>query len=91
MTIRKTLVLAGLVLIAFPLRHAELLSRVAIDCKCDRKQLSCKILCSGVSSGSGTGGGSSTFNVAPGVISPAEERPIIVPRTERDTKSPPAQ
>jgi|HubBroStandDraft_6_1064221.scaffolds.fasta_scaffold117696_2 hypothetical protein len=91
MTTRKTLVWAGLVLFAFPLRHAELLSRVADDCKCDRKQLSCKILCSGIGSGPGTGGAASTFDVAPGVNRPAQERPIIVPRTEGDTKSPPAQ
>jgi len=88
MTTRKTLVLAGLALIAFPLRHAELLSRVADECKCDRKQLSCKILCSGIGSGPGTGGGASTFDVAPGIDRPAQERPIIVPRTEKDTKGP---
>jgi hypothetical protein len=87
MTIRKTLVLAGLALIAFPLRHAELLSRVANDCNCDRSQLSCKILCSGIGSGPGTGGGSSTFRVN----RPAQERPIVVPRTEMDTKSPSEQ
>jgi len=90
MTTRKALALAGLVLIAFPLRHAELLSRVADDCKCDRNQLSCKILCSGIGSGAGTGGGSSTFDIAPGVNRPAQEPPIIVPRTEGDTKSPSA-
>jgi hypothetical protein len=89
---RKTLVLAGLVLIAFPLRHAELLSRVADECKCDRTQLSCKILCSGVGSGQGTGGSSSTFDIAPGIERPAQERPTIVPRTEdKDTKSPSGQ
>ena len=91
MITRKTLVLAGLVLIAFPLRHAELLSRVADNCKCDRTLLSCKILCSRIGSGPGTGGGSSTFDVAPGVRSPDQERPIILPRTEEDTKSPPAK
>jgi hypothetical protein len=91
MTTRKTLVLAGLVLIAFPSRHAELLTRVAEDCKCDRSQLSCKILCSGIGSGPGTGGGSSTFDVAPDVNRPAQERPIVVPRPEVDTKSPSAQ
>lgn len=86
MTTRKILVSASLMLIAFPLQHAELLSPVADDCKCDRSKLSCKILCSGIGSNPGTGGGTSTFDVAPGVDRPAEERPIIVPRT--DTKSP---
>lgn len=87
MTTRKALVAAGLLLIASPLRHTELLSRVADDCKCDRTQLSCKILCSSIGSGQGTGGGSSTFDVAPGVNRPAPDQQIIVPRPETDTKS----
>ena len=88
MITRKTLLLAGLMLIASPLRDAELLSRVADECKCDRSQLSCKILCSGVGSGQGTGGASSTFEINPGVDRPERERPTIVPRTEKDTNSP---
>jgi hypothetical protein len=90
MTTRKTLVLAGLVLIAFPLRPAELLSRVANECKCNRALLSCKILCSDLGSGPGTGG-PSTFDVIPGANRPAEERPIIIRPTEGDTKRPSGQ
>jgi hypothetical protein len=86
MTTRKTLVLVGLALIVFPLRHAEPLIRVADECKCDRTQLACKILCSGIGSGDGTGGGSSTFSTAPGAVRPSQERPVIVPRTETDTR-----
>ena len=91
MSTRKTLVLVGLALIVFPLRHPDFSSRIADDCKCDRAQLACKILCSGIGSDPGTGGGSSTFNVAPGVNRPDQERPIIVPRKEIDTKSPSEQ
>jgi hypothetical protein len=88
MSTRKTLLLTSLVLIFFPLRHAEPLIRVADDCKCDRSQLSCKILCSGIGSNPGTGGGSSTFDVGRGADRAAEEKPIIVPKTEMETKSP---
>lgn len=91
MTTRKTLVLAGLLLIAFPLRQGELLSRVAAECKCDQSELGCRIMCSGIGSGQGTGGGSSTFNAAPGVNRPPSERPVVVPQTETDIKSPPKQ
>jgi hypothetical protein len=88
MSTRKTLLLTSLMLIFFPLRHAEPLTRVADDCTCDRSQLSCKILCSGIGSNPGTGGGSSTFDVGPRADHAPEEQPTIVPKTEMETKSP---
>jgi hypothetical protein len=88
MSTRKTLVLAGLLLIAFPLRHGELLSRVAAECKCDPGDVGCRIMCSGIGSGQGTGGGStSTFNTAPGVNRLPQERPVVVPRMDTEPKS----
>ncbi|MGY8636549.1 hypothetical protein RAD15_29165 [Bradyrhizobium sp. 14AA] len=87
MTARKTLVLAGLLLIAFPLRQGELLSRVAAECKCDQSELGCRIMCSGIGSGQGTGGGTSSFNSAPGVNRLPADRPVVVPRTDTDIRS----
>jgi hypothetical protein len=85
----KMLVLTSLVLLMLPLRHAELLSRAADGCKCDLNDLGCKIVCSGVGSGRGTGGGTSTFDVAPLKDGSPPERPIVVPRT--NVKSMPQQ
>lgn len=88
MSTRKTLVLAGLLLIASPLRHGELLSRVAAECKCDQSDFGCRIMCSGIGSGQGTGGGStSSFNAAPGANRPPQDRPVVVPRTDTDSRS----
>lgn len=87
MMTRKTCLLAALMLTILPLRPAELVSRVADDCKCDRSTLSCKILCSGIGSGTGTGDGASSFNVAPGSERQPQERPNIVPRRD-DFKGP---
>ncbi|MGX1317493.1 hypothetical protein AB7M17_000946 [Bradyrhizobium sp. USDA 377] len=88
MPTRKMLMFTGLLLIAFPLPRAELLSRTAEDCKCDLNELGCRIMCSGIGSGRGTGGGSSTFDVAPGANRQLPERPIVVPRTETDIRNP---
>jgi hypothetical protein len=85
MTTHKLLAFAGLALVMFPLRHAEFWSRTANDCKCDLNDLGCKIVCSGIGSGKGTGGGASTYDVAPRKDNPPQERPIIVP--EPDNKS----
>jgi hypothetical protein len=87
MTIRKTLVLASLALVTFPLPRAELFSRIADECTCDRTKMACRIQCSGIGSGTGTGGGSSTFRVNPDGERPAQDRPIVVPRTESDVRS----
>lgn len=88
MSARKTLVLAGLALIAFPLPRADMFSRIADECNCDRTKMACRIQCSSIGSGSGTGGGSSTFRIAPDDDRPAKERPVVVPRTEPDLRSP---
>ena len=82
MTARKQLVFASVVLLMFPLRHAEFLNRTADDCKCDLKDLGCKIVCSGIGSGQGTGGGTSTFDVAPRKDDSSVDRPVIVPAPE---------
>ncbi|MDA9501884.1 hypothetical protein [Bradyrhizobium sp. CCBAU 11357] len=87
MSTRKTLMLASLALIAFQLPRAELFSRIAEGCNCDRSKMACRIQCSDIGSGSGTGGGSSTFRIAPDVDRPVPERPIVVPSTVPDIRS----
>jgi hypothetical protein len=89
MTTYKLLAFASLVLLIFPLRHAELSSRAANDCKCDLKDLGCKIVCSGIGSSQGTGGGTSTFDAAPRKDNSPQERPIVVPGP--DIKSTPSK
>jgi hypothetical protein len=89
MTSHKLLALASLVMLIFPLRYTELSSRTANDCKCDLKDLGCKIVCSGVGSGEGTGGGTSTFDVTPRDDKSPQERPIVVPGP--DIKSTPSK
>lgn len=85
MTTHKILALTSLLLVAFPLRHAEILTRVADDCKCDAKDMGCRIMCSGIGSDHGTGGGSSTFDVVPPGEGPSKEPPIVVPKTDEKT------
>jgi hypothetical protein len=87
MSTRKILMLASLTLIAFPLPRAELFSRIAEGCNCDRSKMACRIQCSDIGSGTGTGGGSSTFRVGPDVDRTVPERPVVVPRTETDIRS----
>jgi hypothetical protein len=89
MTTHKLLAFASLVLFMFPLRHAEVLTRTANDCKCDLKDLGCKIVCSGIGSGEGTGRGTSTFDVTPRKDNSPQERPIVVPGP--DIKSTPSK
>ncbi|UPJ63082.1 hypothetical protein [Bradyrhizobium sp. 191] len=86
MSTRKTLLLAGMALFALPLPRADLFSRIADECPCDRSKMACRIQCSGIGSGTGTGGSSSTFRIAPDGERPAQERPIVVPRTEPEIR-----
>jgi hypothetical protein len=79
MTTHKLLIFAGLALLMFPLRHAEHWTRTANDCKCDLNDLGCRIVCSGIGSDKGTGGGTSTYDHAPRKDNSPQERPIVVP------------
>jgi hypothetical protein len=87
MSTRTILMLVSLTLIAFPLPRAELFSRIAEGCNCDRSKMACRIQCSDIGSGAGTGGGSSTFRIAPDVDRAVPERPIVVPPTVPDIRS----
>jgi len=91
MTNRKLLALAVLGITMSPLHHAELLRRTADDCKCDPKDLGCKIMCSGIGSGRGTGSGTNAFELAPRKEGAPQDQPVVPSPDTKTTTQPTKQ